>query len=46
VCATSTKDFKIDCQEGKNSPLNRPEFVDIDVSGQGGQSSSEDEEEE
>jgi|GEM_PF-3280421 len=35
----------IDCEQGKNSPLNRPEFVDIDVSGQGGQSSSEDEEE-
>jgi len=48
VCATSTKDFKIDCQEGKNSPLNRPEFVDIDVSGQGAQGaqgSNEDEEE-
>ena len=45
VCAISTKDFKIDCEQGKNSPLNRPEFVDIDVSGQEGQSSSEDEEE-
>jgi hypothetical protein len=45
VCAISTKDFKIDCEQGKNSPLNRPEFVDIDVSGQGGQSSSEDQEE-
>ncbi len=45
VCTVSVEDFKLNCKEGNNSPLNRPEFVDIDVSGQGGQSSSEDEEE-
>jgi len=32
VCTVSVKDFKLNCIEGKNSPLNRPEFVDIDVS--------------
>src|ERR1051325_11633370 len=33
VCTVSVKDFKIHCIEGKNSPLNRPEFVDINVGG-------------
>ena len=31
VCTMSTENFKLKCDEGKNSPLNRPEFVDIDV---------------
>jgi hypothetical protein len=35
VCIITVKDFKINCKEGKNSPLNRPEFVDIDVSKEG-----------
>jgi hypothetical protein len=43
VCTVSAEDFKLNCKEGNNSPLNRPEFVDINVSGGGG---SEDEEEE
>jgi hypothetical protein len=43
VCTVSVEDFKLNCREGNNSPLNRPEFVDINVSGGGG---SEDEEEE
>jgi hypothetical protein len=42
VCTVSVEDFKLNCREGNNSPLNRPEFVDINVSGGGG---SEDEEE-
>jgi hypothetical protein len=25
-------DFKLKCEHGNNSPLNRPEFVDINVS--------------
>ena len=25
-------DFKLKCKEGSNSPLNRPEFVDVEVS--------------
>jgi len=32
VCTVSVSDFKINCKEGNNSPLSRPEFVDIDVS--------------
>jgi hypothetical protein len=36
VCTMSVEDFKLNCKDGNNSPLNRPEFVDIDVSGQGG----------
>ena len=43
VCTVSVEDFKLNCKEGNNSPLNRPEFVDINVSGGGG---SEDEGEE
>jgi hypothetical protein len=35
VCIITVKDSKISCKEGKNSPLNRPEFVDIDVSKEG-----------
>lgn len=33
VCTVSVEDLKLKCTEGKNSPLNRPEFVDVDVSG-------------
>jgi hypothetical protein len=33
VCTVSVADFKLDCIKGKNSPLDRPEFVDIDKSG-------------
>jgi hypothetical protein len=36
VCTVSTEDFELNCIEGNNSPLNRPEFVDIDVAGGGG----------
>lgn len=36
VCTVSVDDFELDCIEGNNSPLNRPEFVDIDVAGGGG----------
>jgi hypothetical protein len=32
VCTVSVDDFKLNCEEGSNSHLNRPEFVDIDVS--------------
>ena len=39
VCTMTVKDLKLECQKGNNSPLNRPEFVDINV---GGGSSSED----
>jgi hypothetical protein len=38
----TVKDLKLECQEGNNSPLNRPEFVDMNV---GGGSSSEEENE-
>jgi hypothetical protein len=31
--------FKMKCDKGNNSPLNRPEFVDVNI---GGGSSSED----
>ena len=44
VCTVSVEDFELHCVEGNNSPLNRPEFVDIDVVGGGG-SSEEDQEE-
>ena len=33
VCTVSVEDFKLKCNNGNNSPLNRPEFVDIHVSG-------------
>jgi hypothetical protein len=32
VCTMSVDDFKLKCKQGSNSPLNRPEFVDVDVS--------------
>jgi hypothetical protein len=35
VCTVSAEDFELNCIEGNNSPLNRPEFVDIDVAGGG-----------
>jgi hypothetical protein len=31
VCTMSTDNFKLKCENGKNSPLDRPEFVDIKV---------------
>jgi len=31
VCTMSTDNFKLKCDKGKNSPLNRPEFVDINL---------------
>ncbi|MGI8719510.1 MAG: hypothetical protein ACR2KF_03200 [Nitrososphaeraceae archaeon] len=31
VCTMSAENFKLDCDKGNNSPLNRPEFVDINV---------------
>jgi hypothetical protein len=46
VCTVSVEDFKLNCREGNNSPLNRPEFVDIDVAGGGGGGSEDEEEEE
>lgn len=33
VCTMTTDNFKLDCNKGNNSPLNRPEFVDINVGG-------------
>ncbi len=35
VCTVEVDNNKINCQEGTNSPLNRPEFVDVKVSGKG-----------
>ncbi|MFN2434540.1 MAG: hypothetical protein ABR515_04105 [Nitrososphaeraceae archaeon] len=35
VCTVSSEDFELNCNEGNNSPLNRPEFVDISLSGGG-----------
>jgi hypothetical protein len=32
VCTIKMENFKVDCTKGKNSPLSRPEFVDVDVS--------------
>jgi len=29
----NVEDNKLNCKEGSNSPLNRPEFVDVKVSG-------------
>jgi hypothetical protein len=49
VCTVSVEDFELNCIEGNNSPLNRPEFVDIDVAGGGsvvGGGSSEGDQEE
>ena len=42
VCTVSSNDFKTHCIDGKNSPLNRPEFVDINVGG-GSNNANEDE---
>lgn len=39
VCTLTTDNFKLKCNNGNNSPLNRPEFVDINVGG--GSSSKE-----
>jgi hypothetical protein len=44
VCTMTVKNFKLDCDKGNNSPLNRPEFVDINVGG--GSSSKEKNEDE
>jgi hypothetical protein len=32
VCTVGAADLKLKCEHGNNSPLNRPEFVDINVS--------------
>jgi len=32
VCTVSAENLKMKCEEGSNSPLDRPEFVDIKVS--------------
>ena len=32
VCIMSVNDFKLQCDDANNSPLNRPEFVDINLS--------------
>ena len=32
VCTISTDNFKLKCENGNNSPLDRPEFVEINVS--------------
>jgi hypothetical protein len=31
VCTVKAENFNMDCTHGKNSPLSRPEFVDVDV---------------
>jgi hypothetical protein len=33
VCTVMMDDFKLKCDKGNNSPLNRPEFVDINLGG-------------
>jgi hypothetical protein len=33
VCTMTVNNFKLECDKGNNSPLNRPEFVDINVGG-------------
>jgi hypothetical protein len=43
VCTVSVEDFELNCREGNNSPLNRPEFVDIDVAGGGSSEGDQDE---
>lgn len=49
VCTLSVEDFILNCIDGNNSPVNRPEFVDIDVSNTGsgneGQGVNEDQDE-
>jgi hypothetical protein len=32
VCILSVKNFELQCDDANNSPLNRPEFVDINLS--------------
>jgi hypothetical protein len=32
VCTVTVQDFELNCIEGNNSPVNSPEFVDINVS--------------
>jgi len=32
VCTMSTQNFNLKCEHAQNSPFNRPEFVDINVS--------------
>jgi len=41
VCTMSTENFILKCQHGQNSPFNRPEFVDINVSGKSSEKLSE-----
>ena len=43
VCTVSVENFELNCNEGNNSPLNRPEFVDIDVGGGGPEGEEEEE---
>ncbi|MGE5821414.1 MAG: hypothetical protein ACM31M_02380 [Nitrososphaerota archaeon] len=45
VCTVSSEDLVLKCMEGQNSPLNRPEFVDVNVS-EGATGEDEDVEEE
>ena len=45
VCTMTVKNFKLECDKGNNSPLNRPEFVDINV-GSGSTSKEKNEDEE
>ena len=44
VCTVSSEDLVLDCMEGQNSPLNRPEFVDISVSDGAGEGDEVEEE--
>lgn len=46
VCTMSVQDFKMNCREGNNSPLTRPEFVDIQVSAGSSEEGGSSEEEE
>jgi len=41
VCTMGVKDFKMHCDKGNNSPLNRPEFVDVNL-GSGGSGENKD----
>jgi hypothetical protein len=41
VCTMSTENFNLKCEHGQNSPFNRPEFVDINVSGKSSEKVSE-----
>jgi hypothetical protein len=41
VCTMTVKDFKMQCDKGNNSPLNRPEFIDVNL-GSGGSSEGND----